>query len=67
MISLRTRSRSRWSFLDAVTREVRWSATADGPGAVRIPGQHETNGGKPVAVRVTYGNGKVVEMEPGDA
>ena len=51
--------------LDAETREVRWSATADGPGAVRIPGSHETNGGKPVAVRVTFGSGEVVEMEPG--
>jgi hypothetical protein len=51
--------------LDVETREVCWSATADGPGVVRIPGKEETNGGKPVAVRVTFGNGEVVEMEPG--
>jgi hypothetical protein len=52
--------------LDAVTREVCWSVTAAAPGAVRIPGKHETNGGKPVACRVTFGNGEVSVAEPGE-
>jgi hypothetical protein len=53
--------------LDAETREVCWSATADGPGALRIPSKHEVNGGKLMACRVTSGNGEVVEMEPEEA
>jgi hypothetical protein len=50
--------------LDAETREVCWSATADGPGAVRVPSRDEVNGGRPTAARVTLGNGKVSVAEP---
>jgi hypothetical protein len=46
--------------LDAETREVVWSATADGPGAMRIPGPDEL-GPRPKAARVTYADGTVQE------
>ena len=52
--------------LDAETREVCWTATADGPGAVQVPGYREVNDGKPVAVRMTFGNGEVSVVEPGE-
>jgi hypothetical protein len=47
--------------LDAATGEVRWSATVDGPGSLRIPGCEETNGGRPLRARTTFADGEVVE------
>jgi hypothetical protein len=52
--------------LDASTRKIRWSVTVTCPGAVRIPGKHESNGGRPVAVRITSGDGKITELWPED-
>jgi hypothetical protein len=53
--------------LDAETREVRWSQRVTGPAAVRVPSRDEINNGKPLASRVTFADGEVVETEPGDA
>lgn len=52
--------------LDARTRKVRWTTAVTGPGEVRIPGNAETNGGKPVIARVTFADGEVFEAEPGE-
>jgi hypothetical protein len=46
--------------LDAETREVVWSATAAGPGALWIPGQDEL-GSRPKVARVTFADGIVRE------
>jgi hypothetical protein len=48
--------------LDAETREVVWSATADGPGAMRIPGSDEL-GPRLKAARVTFADGTVQESD----
>lgn len=46
--------------LNAGTREVVWSATVDGPAAVRVPGQDETGPGRKIA-RITFADGTVQE------
>jgi hypothetical protein len=52
--------------LDADSREVRWTTTITGrPGGIRIPGNAETNGGKPVIARITFADGETVEAMPG--
>jgi hypothetical protein len=50
--------------LDAATRTLRWSVRVPGPGAIAIPAASEVNGGAPVAVRVTFGDGSVITEEP---
>jgi hypothetical protein len=48
--------------LDHATREVLWSQTSDGPGAVRIPSAAEL-GAERVTARVTFADGTVQEAE----
>lgn len=57
--------RSKFPFLmemlDKATGEVRWSVTVDGPGAVKVPSNAEINGGRLLAVRITFADGEVQE------
>jgi hypothetical protein len=46
-------------FLDAATREVRWSVKVTGPGAVKVPGRNEINEGRPVVARIIRKDGTV--------
>ena len=46
--------------LKADTRTVVWTATVDGPGALRVPGPDETGPGRKI-VRVTFADGTVQE------
>jgi hypothetical protein len=41
--------------------QVRWTTAVTGSGGVRIPGNAETNGGKPVIARVTFADGEAFE------
>ena len=50
--------------MDAATGEVRWSATVQGPGALRIPAKAEINEGAPVSVRLRFPDGTVFEEDP---
>lgn len=50
--------------LDVETRKVVWRVTVTGPGAVEFPGRDQTNNGKPVAVRVSYPDGTINELDP---
>jgi hypothetical protein len=63
--------RSRYPFtmqlLDDQTREVVWELEVTGPGAIRIPGVQESNGGRPVAVRIRYADGTEESAELGFA
>lgn len=47
--------------LDAETREVRWSVTIEGPGAVQVPSKDEINGGRLLVGRITFADGEVQE------
>ena len=48
--------------LDHATRDVLWSQTGDGPGAMRVPSAAEL-GAERVAARVTFADGTIQEAE----
>jgi hypothetical protein len=48
--------------LDHATRDVLWSQTSDGPGALRIPPAAEL-GAERVTARVTFADGTIQEAE----
>lgn len=50
--------------IDAQTRETVWCELVHAPGAVRIPHFTDINNGKPVDVRVTFGDGDFLESTP---
>lgn len=47
--------------LDEVSGELRWSQNVTGPGGLRVPSKHQINDGRTLRVRITFGDGEVIE------
>lgn len=50
--------------LDAATVRLLWYSLVEGPGALRIPGVAEVNGGRPVVGVVIFASGLLTETGP---